>query len=362
MKNNLTILLTIFNRPDYTLKWINTYIDKSCPFKVFICDGGNDKNLEEKLTQLSKYHEEITYQKFNYYENYENFYEKFYFAVKKIETDYVYIAEDDDYLIYENINNSIKFLNQNTDYVCSGGKNFEISVYNQNLFKKFLIISDENQKVFNSDDENFELRVKKMLQNIYSNYNCVFRREALLEIFKNLYEKNNMNLWVSELIFILHACSLGKIKRFSHIEYIKIANIENSSSYNFFKGSNLFKLITSKKFSTENYDILNLLKFKELNKNDFENIEKLINDNLSKFWEKLVYEKFEKEKLSKKLFYSFKNILKNLQVFDLIKFILIYFNKNYLFNKNIYFIKKNQKEQINELELKYFREILNQKK
>ena len=79
-------------------------------------------------------------------------------------------------MIYENIYNSIKFLDQNDDYVCSGGKNFEITFYNQNLFKKFLVISEENQKVFSSEDENAEERIKKMLKNIYSNYNCVFRR------------------------------------------------------------------------------------------------------------------------------------------------------------------------------------------
>ena len=362
MKNNLTILLTIFNRSEYTLRWINTYIDKSCPFQVFICDGGNDKNLEEKLTKLSERYEKITYQKFNYYENYNNFYEKFYFAVENIKTKYIYIAEDDDYLIYENIYNSIKFLDQNDDYVCSGGKNFEITPYNQNLFKKFLVISEENQKVFSSDDENVEERIKKMLQNIYSNYNCVFRRDAILEIFKNLYEKNNINLWVSELIFILHTCLIGKIKRFPHIEYIKIANVENSSSYNFFKSINLFKLITSKKFSIENYDILTLFNFKDFDENESKNIETLINNNLSMFWEKLIYEKFERDKLSKKFFYFFKNILKHLKIFDLIKFFSVYLNNDYSLNKNIYFVKKNQKEKISEIELKYFREILNANK
>ena len=168
--------------------------------------------------------------------------------------------------------------------------------------------------------------------------------EVILEIFKNLYEKNNINLWVSELIFILHTCLIGKIKRFSHIEYIKIANVENSSSYNFFKSINLFKLITSKKFSIENYDVLTLFNFKNFNENESQNIETLINNNLSQFWEKLIYEKFERDKLSKKFFNFFKNVLKHLKIFELIKFILVYFNNNYSLNKIFILLKKTKRK------------------
>jgi hypothetical protein len=107
---------------------------------------------------------------------------------------------------------------------------------------------------------------------------------------------------------------------------------------------------------------LTLFKFKNFNENESQNIETLINNNLSQFWEKLIYEKFERDKLSKKFFNFFKNVLKYLKIFELIKFILIYFNNDYSLNKNIYFVKKKQKEKISEIEIKYFREILNENK
>lgn len=364
MKNKLTILLTIFNRPKHSLRWINFYIRKSSPYEVFICDGGNDKVLEDELKKIAQNNSKVYYEKFRYYENFENFHEKFFYAVNKIKTEYIYLAEDDDFLIFQNLDKSIKFLDQNKDYVCCGGKNFEMSIYNENMYKNFAVISEENTNIFSVENAKPADRVKKMVQKVYSNYNCMFRREALVKIFKNLNDLNGFNLWVSELIIILHTCVLGKIKRLDHIEYIKIANIENSSSYSFFKNTDLFSLITSKKFSYENYNVLNLFKDASFNKDNFVAIEKLINLNLSTFWKKLIEEKITVENQSSelKIYNNIKKFLKILKIFDKIKFLSMLLNKNYTFKKNTYFVRNNQKENIGDLEINYIKEIINLKK
>ena len=51
MKKNsdITILLTIFNRIDYTNKWLDYAELSTFPFKIFISDGGNIKNIKKKL-------------------------------------------------------------------------------------------------------------------------------------------------------------------------------------------------------------------------------------------------------------------------------------------------------------------------
>jgi glycosyltransferase domain-containing protein len=364
MRNKLTILLTIFNRPKHTLSWLDFYIRKSSPFEVFICDGGNDKTLEDELKKIAQNNSKIYYEKFQYYENFENFHQKFFQAVNKIKTEYIYLAEDDDFLIFQNLDKSIEFLDQNKDYVCCGGKNFEMSIYNENLYKNFAVISEQNINIFSVENATPADRVKNMIQRVYSNYNCMFRREVLASIFKNLNDINGFNLWVSELIIILHTCVLGKIKRLDHIEYIKIANIENSSSYSFFKNTDLFSLITSKKFSHENYNVLDLFKDASFDKDNSTVIEKLINNNLSEFWRKLIEEKItiENQSLKLKIYNNIKKILKILKIFDKVKFFLMILNKNYTFQKNTYFVKKKQKENIGVLEINYIKEIINLKK
>ena len=48
-KNDVTLLLTIYNRREFTLRWID-FIEKfNCPFNIYISDGGNDKYLQRKL-------------------------------------------------------------------------------------------------------------------------------------------------------------------------------------------------------------------------------------------------------------------------------------------------------------------------
>ena len=99
INNDVTLLLTIFNRRQFTLRWID-FIEKfNCPFNIYISDGGNDKLLQKKLEKIAKKNKKITYKKFTYYKNYKNFFEKYYLSTKEIKTKYTYICEDDDFLI-----------------------------------------------------------------------------------------------------------------------------------------------------------------------------------------------------------------------------------------------------------------------
>jgi len=47
--HNITILLTIYNRLDYTIKWLNFAEKQKMPFDIFISDGGNISNIKKKL-------------------------------------------------------------------------------------------------------------------------------------------------------------------------------------------------------------------------------------------------------------------------------------------------------------------------
>ena len=151
--SNITILLTIFNRIDYTNKWLDFAEKTKVPFKIFISDGGNVSGIQKKLN-LKKRKLKITYKKFKYYKNYNHFYEKFYESVKKIDTKYIFIADDDDYIFTNSIIKSARFLDQNKNYSCAKGINCLGELIRNNNKVLGLALRDEGKKKYKSISSN----------------------------------------------------------------------------------------------------------------------------------------------------------------------------------------------------------------
>ena len=257
--NDITLLLTIYNRRKYSLRWIKFIQDFNCPFKIYICDGGNDKILQKKLENISKKNNRIIYKKYTYFKNFKKFHEKFYLATKDIKTKYTYLCEDDDFLIFKNIIKSGIFLNKNKDYTCSGGQSFNLEILN-NYF--YLGRSEHIYKNISYKQNLKSTRLINLLNNMQSNWNCLHRTIDLCMTFKLINNIDFNNYIESELLFILSSFYSGKINRFDHIEYIKVDNTSFSSSENFSKKNNYLKIISSKTYSFENYAFIELFKKK----------------------------------------------------------------------------------------------------
>ncbi len=348
---DVTLLLTIYNRRKFTLRWIDFIKTFNCPYKVYICDGGNDGYLERKLQNISKKDKKITYKKFKYYKNYKNFYEKFYKATKYIKTKYIYICEDDDFLIFENIKKSEKFLNENKKYTCSGGQSYNLELINNS----FVFSRLEHLYNISFRDESKFKRIIKVIGKMQSNYNCLHRTENLTKIFKLLNQVSFKNIYESELLFVLTSFFYGKINRFNHIEYIKVDNIKHSSSSNFLKSKDYLGIISSKEFSYENYSFLYFFK-KYFKNSEIEKIEnKLSNflENINRYRLKQIYpDPFQKTKnyisnflkqilIKTNLFWIIKKTIiriNNIQVGEL-NFYTDTIRANILSKKNILFFK-----------------------
>ena len=77
-----SLLLTVFNRHKFTKRWLDFAQYSKIKFKIFLCDGGKDNELTNYIN-LKKYGDlDITYYKSKYYENYKNFWVKFYESLK----------------------------------------------------------------------------------------------------------------------------------------------------------------------------------------------------------------------------------------------------------------------------------------
>ena len=272
--SEVTLLLTIYNRRKFTLRWIEFIKEFNCPFNIYICDGGNDKLIEKKLIKLAKNNLKIKYKKFTYYKNYKMFYEKFYLATRDIKTKYIYICEDDDFLIFNNIKKSKSFLDKNNDYTCSGGQSYNVEILQNNL----LFARTEHKKNISFTENSKFRRVLRVLNNMQSNFNCLHRASDLNKVFEMMHKSDFKNIYESELLFVLSSFYFGKVNRFNHIEYVKIDNTEFSSSSNFSSQYGYLDIITSPNYSLENYAFVHFFK-----KNFFNTQMNIIKKNINSF-------------------------------------------------------------------------------
>jgi glycosyltransferase domain-containing protein len=120
---DLTILLTLKDRPDYTSRWMD-YADRiEFPFKVLIADGslGNEARnmLADRKRSPNVHYEYIRYSPDNSYSVY---YAKMADALGRVKTPYVAMADNDDFFVVNTLRNALSYLSANADYISCGGQ------------------------------------------------------------------------------------------------------------------------------------------------------------------------------------------------------------------------------------------------
>lgn len=360
---NITIVLTIYNRLNFTTKWLDFVEKQKIPFDIIISDGGNIANIKKKLN-LNNRDLNIKYYKFKFYKNFKNFHEKFYKVVKYVKTKYVIFAEDDDYINHKGFIKSKNFLEKNKDFSCVKGIGILGEINTETKLSSFLSlrIEDINYNKCSFSDNCHEKRLIKYLK--FSNtslWNGLHRVSNTKKIFKIL-NKNFYNFYITETIFNLMTMRLGKILIPNYIDYIKMDNTEYSSSYNFGKLRFFKNLFDQKKIDYDNYFFLKKLKLKnkiseflslynkklEENKKSetfyFNNKKKIQQQLINlirliltkirlKFFFKYIMYSFKYKKISKKIF------VVNKEIISLIKKNVTFLNKIYNYNYHATFFK-----------------------
>ena len=120
-EKKITILLTVYNRDSHTVRWLEFADFFKIPCPIFVSDGGSGNFVRDYIKNRNFKNIKVQYKKYKYYKNFKNFIEKFLLSTKKIKTKYTYLCEDDDFIIFENILKSFRYLEKNPDFVCSGG-------------------------------------------------------------------------------------------------------------------------------------------------------------------------------------------------------------------------------------------------
>ena len=164
---------------------------------------------------------------------------KIYKSLRLIKTKYVFFAEDDDFVFKSGLKESEKFLNKNKSFVSSSGILFDVGLYYVDILKTFVVNLRNHKdnrhfylKSFNDKNQN-----KRLLNQINSDHftiwNSLHKTSIVRDIFKDLSSLKLESYLLTEHFFNYAINLKGKIHRGKYLQYFKIDNILNSSSYEY---------------------------------------------------------------------------------------------------------------------------------
>ena len=101
-KEELTIILTLKDRVSFSYRWMEYMNDLSCPYKILVADGGEDKNIENHLKDINNYPNlDYSYIRFPADNTLSDFYRKFVSVINSVKTPYLLFADNDDFFLLD---------------------------------------------------------------------------------------------------------------------------------------------------------------------------------------------------------------------------------------------------------------------
>jgi glycosyltransferase domain-containing protein len=196
---NLTILIFSYNRHRYLKRTIKYWSKYNA--KVVVIDGGDTKLEDECLGKKN----------IKYVYDPRNLYDRLKSSSSYIDTEFMILGCDDEFYLPSALSSCIKFLTNNTDYSCCGGRVIGFSTNNNELFGREVYPELKNFSLTN--DCAFQ-RVEKHMSNytiahIYS----VTRSNNWKKICKHVFEKE-YNLYAAfelQIEFLMPVFGKSKI-------------------------------------------------------------------------------------------------------------------------------------------------------
>ena len=220
MENMLTIVLPLKDRTPFTWRWMEYADQMKFPFHIIIADGGKDPVVEKKLTDKSNYPNlDYEYIRYPYDKDIPIFFKKMNDAVSHVQTKYVILTDNDDFLFVEALHRAIEFLEKNDDFSSSRGEvyDFQVSSKDKSLERKDVygkMISF--RKILTSDSnvgETALIRVRTFSEHADGMWQDVCRTKNLKECYQTLVDSNIADLQLCDHLIDYLRVTYGKIHR-----------------------------------------------------------------------------------------------------------------------------------------------------
>ena len=178
--NDLTILLTLKGRKSFTKRWLDWMSEHSCPFPIVIADGDWDKSYTRALLKDEHYScLTIEYREYPEDSNVEAFVRKFSDAVSRVETKYLICADNDDFILIENLIKARNFLQEHEHIDTLALPHYRFSIENDS--------TDVDSKIYcQGSDINFKM-LRPLDNKAFFAKNILSRLKESIRVFPSDY-------------------------------------------------------------------------------------------------------------------------------------------------------------------------------
>lgn len=113
MNSNLTIILTLKGRFNYTRRWFDWAITSNCPFKILVADGGLDDSVPLYLSTLKPNNLNLEYVRYPPDLTLKDWRAKLSDITQRVETKYAILADNNGFLFFDRLVLAIEKMESN---------------------------------------------------------------------------------------------------------------------------------------------------------------------------------------------------------------------------------------------------------
>ena len=217
MSDNLSILLVLKDRAKYTKRFLNYLNYIRFPYPIIIADGGRDQEIKSLLSNKSNFKNlNYEYHHYGYDKTLDNFHEKMSLAVDKINTPLVCVMDNDDFVLQEGLEKSIKFLKENHEYNSTRGS-IQLIDISENIHGRLNVGGNIYGKHLQSIDSDSPLeRLDMQNRYFHSNWHNVTKSSHIRACWKmiDVLKPSNMRFTGQMVDYV--SIILGKSSRFTY--------------------------------------------------------------------------------------------------------------------------------------------------
>ncbi len=218
MTPRLTVVMPLKGRSLFTLRLLTHANKVRMPYRFLIADGRVNepiaRHLEDSATTFP--HLDIEYVRYPDDASYRHFFLKMADALTRVRTRYAMVADNDDFLGVNGIEQALDFLDANPEYVCARGQVAAFSVYSGpgNPSGGVHGRLDSLLMRYECRDLSQPLAADRLRHGGLSHliYYGICRSEALATVWREAAEINFSDLMLHEVFHAMRPLTLGKVR------------------------------------------------------------------------------------------------------------------------------------------------------
>lgn len=234
---DLTFILTLKGRSVFTKRWLDHMSQSEFINPIIIADGDKDSKIRELISKNFK-NLNIKHLQFND-QKVSDYYYKLQETLKQVQTKYIMMCDNDDFVLKSGVNDVLNFLNSNKEFISAGSSivNFDInSRSNIPYGNDFCIRSVYKTYRYLEPENNFENRIIETFKNFQPNYYNIFERNSYKIVIDEIKEINFSDMFVPEFYIQLRILTLGKqMKLTSSVQLLRQLGTTFTNSEHFSK-------------------------------------------------------------------------------------------------------------------------------